>query len=264
MARIRTIKPEFWVDDVMVELSFAERLLFIGLWNFADDDGYIENKPKRIKMQIFPADNILIEDSLSALVNAGRVEIVQSDQGELLRITNWERHQSISRKTKTRFTGIAGNTVENEAHSRSPHGVLTESSVNSTESSLTEKEKEREKEKEVNSETKVSSLSEKTKNRGTRIEKDFTPSPDTLTWAKENLTGFDYRTEHDNFIDYWTATPGARGTKLDWDATWRTWMRRASQQAPRSQLRSPKTEAENILLLGQRMQASQDRKEIMA
>ena len=39
MARIRTIKPEFWIDDVIVELPFETRLLFIGIWNFADDAG---------------------------------------------------------------------------------------------------------------------------------------------------------------------------------------------------------------------------------
>ena len=40
MARIRTIKPEFWTDEKVVTLPFEARLLFIGMWNFCDDEGY--------------------------------------------------------------------------------------------------------------------------------------------------------------------------------------------------------------------------------
>lgn len=28
------------------------------------------------------------------------------------------------------------------------------------------------------------------------------------------------------FRDYWSAQPGQRGVKLDWEATWRNWVRR--------------------------------------
>ena len=56
MARIRTIKPDFWTDEKIVELSPLARLLFIGLWNFADDDGRMPYSTTRIKLQILPAD----------------------------------------------------------------------------------------------------------------------------------------------------------------------------------------------------------------
>lgn len=125
MARIRTIKPEFWVDDVMVELPFEARLLFIGLWNFVDDEGFIEDKPKRIKMQIFPADDVLIEDSLSALCDAGRLHSFDSDQGPLLQVANWGRHQKINRATATRFSGI---TPRNRPSSVSAHAPISDDS----------------------------------------------------------------------------------------------------------------------------------------
>jgi len=106
MARIRTIKPEFWVDDQIVELDFATRLLFIGLWNFVDDEGYVEYKAKRIKMQIFPADSLDVSGMLTNLLEMGRLAQFSSDQGDLLRVVNWDRHQKISHATATRFTGI--------------------------------------------------------------------------------------------------------------------------------------------------------------
>ena len=46
----------------MVELSFPARLLFIGLWNFADDEGRLVYSPKRLKMQIFPADDLDVSE----------------------------------------------------------------------------------------------------------------------------------------------------------------------------------------------------------
>ncbi len=39
MARIRTTKPEFWSSAQIIELSRDARLLFIGMWNFCDDNG---------------------------------------------------------------------------------------------------------------------------------------------------------------------------------------------------------------------------------
>nr|MBF6067360.1 primosomal protein [Klebsiella pneumoniae] len=38
MARIRTIKPEFWTDEDMAEVSEPACLLAIGLLNYADDE----------------------------------------------------------------------------------------------------------------------------------------------------------------------------------------------------------------------------------
>ncbi|GAB0505006.1 hypothetical protein KU15F69_18860 [Escherichia coli] len=54
MARIRTIKPEFWTDEDMAELSEPACLLAIGLLNYADDEGYFNANPKLIKAAVFP------------------------------------------------------------------------------------------------------------------------------------------------------------------------------------------------------------------
>ncbi|HBS0572930.1 TPA: DnaT-like ssDNA-binding domain-containing protein, partial [Klebsiella pneumoniae] len=48
MARIRTIKPEFWTDEDMAEVSEPACLLAIGLLNYADDEGYFNANPKLI------------------------------------------------------------------------------------------------------------------------------------------------------------------------------------------------------------------------
>lgn len=106
MARMRTIKPEFWTDDKVVELSLLGRLLFIGLWNFADDDGFIENSPKRIKRLIFPDQDINVSEGLEELIRAGFLCVCDSDQGELLKICQFSEHQRPQHPVKTKFTGI--------------------------------------------------------------------------------------------------------------------------------------------------------------
>jgi hypothetical protein len=58
MARIRTIKPEFWTSEQVVECSTTARLLFIGLWNFCDDHGNHPASLKTLKMEVFPGDCI--------------------------------------------------------------------------------------------------------------------------------------------------------------------------------------------------------------
>lgn len=54
MARIRTIKPTFWTDEDMAEISESACLLAIGLLNYADDEGYFNANPKLIKAAVFP------------------------------------------------------------------------------------------------------------------------------------------------------------------------------------------------------------------
>lgn len=62
MPRARVIRPEFWSDEKIGSLSFAERLLFIGQWNFADDEGIIKAHPAYLRANIFPYDNLEISE----------------------------------------------------------------------------------------------------------------------------------------------------------------------------------------------------------
>lgn len=102
MARIRTIKPEFWIDEKVVDLSFPARLLFVGMWNFADDQGFVDYKPRRIKMQIFPADEVDIQSLINELLTAGRVVAHIAPIGPVLRIVNWQ-HQRVDKPARERF-----------------------------------------------------------------------------------------------------------------------------------------------------------------
>lgn len=103
MPRIRTIKPEFWVDEKVVELDPWARLLFIGLWNFADDQGFVEYSPKRIKMQIFPGDTTDVAPLLASLLECGLLAAYDSPIGRVLHVQSWSRHQKVSNPAAPRF-----------------------------------------------------------------------------------------------------------------------------------------------------------------
>ena len=103
MARIRSIKPEFWIDEKVVDLSLGARLLFVGLWNFADDQGYIDDKPRRIKMQVFPGDDFAVEPLIGELLTAGLLVRYDSPIGPVLHVRNWDRHQKVDRAAQPRI-----------------------------------------------------------------------------------------------------------------------------------------------------------------
>lgn len=54
-------------------------------------------------------------------------------------------------------------------------------------------------------------------------------------WAmQEGLSEVCIRREADRFRDYWIAESGAKAAKLDWQATWRNWVRRALENQPKA------------------------------
>jgi hypothetical protein len=62
MSRIRTIKPEFWISEQVMNCSHSARLLFIGLWNFCDDGGVHPANIRKLKAEVFPGDDVTLTD----------------------------------------------------------------------------------------------------------------------------------------------------------------------------------------------------------
>lgn len=71
------------------------------------------------------------------------------------------------------------------------------------------------------------------KERGSRLSPDWQLPPDWSAWAtSEGLNN--PQADGDKFRDYWIGAAGAKGVKLDWQATWRNWVRKAvADQATR-------------------------------
>jgi hypothetical protein len=94
MARSRNIKPGFFTNDTLAELPALTRLLFIGMWTLADRDGRIEDRPKRIKAECMPYDDMDIDAALNALAAAGFVLRYEVGGTRCIQIVNWAKHQN--------------------------------------------------------------------------------------------------------------------------------------------------------------------------
>tara|TARA_R100000781_G_scaffold111080_1_gene76919 strand:- start:82 stop:1017 length:936 start_codon:yes stop_codon:yes gene_type:complete len=107
MARKRMISPDFWTDDKMLQLPLPARLMFIGMLNFADDEGLIQNNATSIKVKIFPAEDItigLIEDYVRTMVGLKLLSLGTNVDGQsLIKITKWHDHQKINHPTPTKY-----------------------------------------------------------------------------------------------------------------------------------------------------------------
>ena len=69
--------------------------------------------------------------------------------------------------------------------------------------------------------------------RGSRIPSNWTPTPQDYAFASsEGLTREEINREADKFRDYWTAASGRNACKLDWQATWRNWIRSDLRKRP--------------------------------
>ena len=94
MARARNIKPGFFKNADLLDLPFEDRLLFIGLWTIADREGRMEDRPKQIKVEIFPGDNVDCDSSLTSLAKIGMINRYEIDGKRYLEITNFVKHQN--------------------------------------------------------------------------------------------------------------------------------------------------------------------------
>lgn len=109
--RIRSIKPEFWRSSDISKLPIEDRLLFIGLWSYVDDNGVGIDKLAAISADLF-ADDIerdasdtfaRVSRGLQNLSESERIVRYAVDGAHYLSITNWGKHQRIDKPGKPRF-----------------------------------------------------------------------------------------------------------------------------------------------------------------
>ncbi|HXK39958.1 MAG TPA: hypothetical protein VJ837_03950, partial [Candidatus Paceibacterota bacterium] len=92
----------------------AERLFFVGLWNFADDCGHVEDEPVRLKLQILPNDEVDARKLIETLISVG---LLERRKGCLL-LPNFRKHQKIDKPSTCRF---------DEDSTKAPRGLARKS-----------------------------------------------------------------------------------------------------------------------------------------
>lgn len=93
MARIRTVKPEFFTSEDIVALEPLTRLLYIAVWCEADKEGRLVWKPMTFKLRYFPADSCDIQAMCQALVDGQLVTLYGNGYAY---IPSFKAHQHIN------------------------------------------------------------------------------------------------------------------------------------------------------------------------
>jgi hypothetical protein len=106
MARNRTLPHEFWSCEAVIDCAPMTRLLFLGLWNHADDLGVQPLKPRTIRFQVFPGDPIN-DEHLRAMIEElhaqGLVRIYTVNGREYVAVVDWEQYQSVGKRARRRY-----------------------------------------------------------------------------------------------------------------------------------------------------------------
>ena len=227
MARIRTIKPEFFTSEDIVSLSPLARLFYVSLWCEADREGRFEWKPRTFKMRYLPADECDVEVLGQELFDAGIVELYEVNGRTYAWIPRFTTHQVINNR---------------EAESTIPSPESSRVKVASARV-LGEGRKEGKEGKGKEGEAPQSDANK----RGARLPQDWSLPKSWGEWALsefQNLTADAVRIEAEKFRDFWTAKAGKDAAKMDWQATWRNWCRNSrtmtANQDPGDQARSAK------------------------
>jgi len=102
MARIRTIKPDFWEDEKIATLPIPCRLFYIGVWGLADDWGLFRANPVILKAKLFPYDENLrlseLNRWLDALTNARMIIPISHNGESYYAIRTFRSHQKIDKR----------------------------------------------------------------------------------------------------------------------------------------------------------------------
>jgi len=126
--RIRTIKPEFWQNEELSEVSETSALLAIGLLNFSDDEGYFRANPKLISAAIFPLreTSITIQSAIDELAAINYIKIFTGSDGKRYgRVSSFKDHQVINRPKASKFKKLHPDPEQ----SVMDHGTISDESV---------------------------------------------------------------------------------------------------------------------------------------
>lgn len=100
------IDPSFWSDEKLGECTRDERLLFMGLISYADDEGYGRANPKLLRSSLFPYDDLRVSDVQKWLSRLGGLRLIvlyQVNGQTYYHLPNFTKHQTINKPTSSSF-----------------------------------------------------------------------------------------------------------------------------------------------------------------
>jgi hypothetical protein len=208
MPRARNIKPGFFKNEELAELGPYAMLLFEGLWCLADKAGRLEDRPRRIKAEIFPYFDVDVDDLLNGLHDGGFIVRYEVAGSRYLHIINFTKHQSPHVK-EAASTIPAPDKPGADTMQAPPDSLIPDSLI---------------------ADTGLLEGADARKPKRARSVDDWLPSEADLAWSQDGgYSADEVKHELAKFTDHFTAN----GKPMkDWSAAWRNWMRRSREFAP--------------------------------
>ena len=254
MPRIRSIKPEFWDSPDTARADLRTRLLFMAMWNWADDYGVGDATPGRLVNFAFPNDGIPVADfpcMLSDVSKSYEVVFFTFHNRPFYVIPSWDAHQRNERRAKVKVdlydaADAAIAAARTDIAERPTN--CAEIPCNCAELQALEQGNRGTGELGTGEQGKSVSASSATnghlvsvpapeapakpapkRKQGTRLPEGWMPQQHTIDAIKArfpHVTSDQIQMEHEQFSDWAASCTTRAATKADWDAAWRTWMRR--------------------------------------
>ena len=94
MARARLLKPGFFANEELAALPAYARLLFAGLWTLADREGRLKDVSRCIDGQLFPYEEVDVDDLLTQLAKHRFIQRYQAGGQRYIQVSSFKKHQS--------------------------------------------------------------------------------------------------------------------------------------------------------------------------
>ena len=101
--KIRSVHPEFFTDQKIAALSPLARLMYIGLWCYANDYGHGRLLLKAIEGQVFPHDIVDVQQLVSELEKRGFIRLYEVEGERFFEIPAWDDWQQPRYQAKTKI-----------------------------------------------------------------------------------------------------------------------------------------------------------------
>lgn len=223
MARIRTIKPEFWRNEGLSSVSAEAALLAVGLLNHADDEGFFCANPKLVEADVFPLRELSSTTTvlLQELADIGYIVLLDGRDGKKYGwIRKFGKHQVVNKKQPSKIKPLC----QIPEHYRSDTGELPPGMERNREKEM-EKEGEEEKESPAGEQLVVESQNPPPAAPTDKfpMTMDWRPTPSVLA-AKCEALGIDIAAIEPGqlhyavieFISYWECHSEQRNTHVQW------------------------------------------------
>ena len=107
MARKRMIDPSIWESEDFSKLSYLGRLLWIGLFSNADDEGRGKANIAYLKSHLFAYDEELsindVEKALKEIESKMSIRFYEVDGKRFYQLTKWDKFQTINKPTPSQI-----------------------------------------------------------------------------------------------------------------------------------------------------------------